>query len=164
MNSHVIKSHLYGHTARAFVASDLERMRLRDVDRFGIAATGIPDIALATAWAASGSAITLLRDDEPVAAGGVLVACPGVGCGWFLGSDALESSLATRKATIRLTRAMIPYFMRGMGLRRMEARVRIDNDSAVIFTEHLGFRLEGVMRRFFADWSAAGLYAFTWGE
>lgn len=162
MNSE-LRARLWGHDARKFEAADISGLRLREEDEINLRSSGLPPETLADLWAESGGGLTLLKDEIPVAAGGVLISYPGVGVLWFVGSETLASSWASRRAMLKLVRGMIPYLMRSLGLRRVEARVRIDNKKASRFVEYLGFIAEGEAEKFFADGAAATLFGYIGG-
>lgn len=58
---------------------------------------------------------------------------------------------ATPRAGVEMFRAAFSFAFEHMGVERVTGLVRSDNTAARRFDEHLGFKLEGVMRRAFKD-------------
>jgi len=58
---------------------------------------------------------------------------------------------ARPKAALRTFNAVFGYAFEHLGLARVTGLVRASNKEARGFDEHLGFRLEGIMRKAFAD-------------
>lgn len=101
-------------------------------------------------------AMTLLHEGKPVAVIGGAEVAPGVMHAW--GRVSCDVSRC-RVSFHRSVKAMLKYFTTSMRLRRVQIHVQEDYTMGRKWAEALGFRLEGVMKKYGADGSAFLLMA-----
>jgi len=112
-------------------------------------------------WAeinANGAAWTCRRlaDGKILACAGVRILWPGCGEAWSIFCDEIVSY--KRDALV----VTLNYFWRvieDFKLRRVQAYVRADVPVAINFVEHLGFKREGLLRKFGLDGEDQYIYA-----
>lgn len=106
-----------------------------------------PLLPLPAGWAleAAGVGWSLLDDAGTVACGGVAPLHPGVGQAWAFVSG------RHGRAVARAARGLLPAAVRRLGLRRLQATVRWDDDRALRFALWLGLQPEGRMRGYGLD-------------
>lgn len=91
-----------------------------------------------------------LEDDAGavLVVGGMKLIAPGVGWAWL---DFTDSVRVHKYSVIRVVRDWLLTMMRTQGLHRVMASVREDFPEAISLVEHLGFKAESTMWRFFGD-------------
>lgn len=142
--------------AVAFVMANL-----RAADRLEVLAT-VPDpFDAATharhACAASEfGAVVYGPDGRPAVAMGATPIWPGVWSVWLLATDAWP---ACWRATFRWAARMIPACMRRANAHRVQVFAACDNPAAAALLKRLGFRREGIARRFGRGGQDFGLWA-----
>jgi len=85
-------------------------------------------------------------DGKILAAAGVMNLWPGVGEGW-----AILTPHANGLSVVRKFREMFDLILLANNYHRIQASVRADFKAGVRFAEFLGFKAEGVMRKFDVD-------------
>jgi len=99
--------------------------------------------------------------DELVAVGGVVQFWNGVGEVWMvLGSKAAEHKIEV----VRQARRVIEMAFIELKLWRVQAVERVDFEDAIRFTKHLGFKTEGVLRKYTPDKSDVYMTSIVKGE
>ena len=90
-------------------------------------------------------AYTLVDGEEVLAVGGAHIMWFGVGELWVL-----VSPEAKRRAApfARYTKGVIDSILQEHKLRRMQASIHVEDQPAIRFAEWLGFKNEGVMRKY----------------
>ena len=91
---------------------------------------------------------TLFMGDEPVAIVGIAENWPGVGECWsFLSDDVRRAPLAFTKALI----ALLDLYGQSLSLHRVQMTVRASFIEGIKFAQTLGFRSEGLLRKYGPD-------------
>jgi hypothetical protein len=93
----------------------------------------------------SGSAVTFLMFDEPIAIFGWYFISPGVMQVWALLSDKVTQF---KKSFHKQVGLIIEYAFEKWSLRRMQMSVRCDYQAGWKWAKALGFNCEGVMKRY----------------
>ena len=81
--------------------------------------------------------------------------------GWFISVEFARRGIATEAVGALLDHAFAPA-PAGLGLHRVQANIRLENAASVAFAEKLGFRREGLARRYLkiaGDWRDHFMYA-----
>jgi len=92
-----------------------------------------------------GPAVTLFKDDEPVACGGIVLMWPGVGEAWIVfGEKAYRYPKEIFRVCLRFMASAIKHFK----LVRIQASTVAEFEEANRWAEHLGFIMEGTRRKY----------------
>ena len=92
--------------------------------------------------------VTLMADDEPILCSGIIDLWPGVGEGWFISTDQLSEHPVT---LARATKEVLHHEIDDRGYWRVQVNVRSDWGTAIRFAKFLGFKNEGLMKKFGPD-------------
>lgn len=114
-------------------------------------------------WAeinANGAAFTCRRisDGKIIACAGVRIIWPGCGEAWALFCDEIVSY---KKDSLVITRKYLWRIIEDFKLRRVQAYIRADNPAAINYVEHLGFKREGLLRKFGMEGEDQYIYAIV---
>ena len=93
----------------------------------------------------NGVAYTAIDGDLVIAIGGVYLSHPGVGNTWIVGTDDIKGH--SKDFTIAM-RKVIPVVMKEMQLHRIQADVITSRPDWIKWTKYLGFKEEGILRKF----------------
>lgn len=130
-----------------FMPEHAVTMSLRDPDSAWVNNIGAPVEAQARVLAC-GPAVTMLRDGDVVACGGVTLLWRDVAEAWMRTSPLVE---AHPVALVRTVRRFLGTVWRNLALKRLQCVVRSDYDRALRFAEHVGFRREAILHRYGPD-------------
>ncbi len=102
---------------------------------------------------------TAIYESAIVAVGGLQVKWKGVGLLWLmLTADCKKYGIHSLLA-LEVIKEKVEYLIEKNNLWRAEAAVRTDFPQAIKMVEFLGFKKEGLMRKYYPDKSDAWLYA-----
>lgn len=116
------------------------------------------DRAMIEAYGNAGPAVTLWTDD------GAIIACAGVVCAhwrgfgeyWLVPSVHVQKYM---KTVYKTAKAFIDDTIDKLGLYRVQATIKEDDQVSIRWIEHLGFEREGLMRKFGPNKENQFLYA-----
>lgn len=121
--------------------------RLRPHDAQDLAMFPDPS-AVADLYAANGVARTLMSGDLPIAVYGVVRMWAGVGEWWSLTTNEVAAhSLGFHRTAL----AFLDEMHDAMGLRRVQAAIRLTHEVSINWHLRLGFEVEGTMRAYGPD-------------
>lgn len=102
-------------------------------------------------------AVTYMHQDKPIAIVGAIEFIPGVLVAWSLLSDEVKK---TPVAFHRATRHLVNFYLES-GYRRIQITVRQDYEDGWRWAKALGFKCEGIMRKYGPDGSDYVMFART---
>jgi hypothetical protein len=120
---------------------------LREPDKSGI--EQIPHFRhICEVYEKNGGAYTLLSPDGVVAISGVFPLWPGVGSAWSLTSDLVKKY---PKSYYKATKQFLEAIISDWNLHRVQASTLAENGIACNWLRHLGFEVEGTMKKYGPD-------------
>ena len=97
-----------------------------------------------------GLSFTLLKDDEPIVAGGVIPMWQGVAEGWVLSSKQIFDYKIKAASSIK---KRLDYICTNNNIQRLQSAVKAEFLIGVRFAEWLGLTKEGLMKKYGLDGS-----------
>ena len=97
-----------------------------------------------------GLSFTLLKDDEPIVAGGVIPMWQGVAEGWVLSSKQIFDYKIKAAGSIK---KRLDYICKNNNIQRLQSAVKAEFLIGVRFAEWLGLTKEGLMKKYGLDGS-----------
>jgi RimJ/RimL family protein N-acetyltransferase len=131
-------------TLRAFEAADLDRLTPRAADEAAFTEAGRERLKR---YVEAGIAFTFERDGRVLMVTGFLQQWPGVAEIWSVCTK-IEKG---RRSFVQAARALVDRQYRALELHRLQASTRSDDEASVRWLESMGFRPEGLMRRYGPD-------------
>ena len=130
-----------------FQLHHIKEIELRDNEKAGLAS--LPNfLDICRAYEMAGNAWTLFSPEGIVCIAGVFPTWPGVGTAWSFTSELVKKyPLSYFKATKKMMEAIAD----DMGLHRIQTVTRAEDETASRWACHLGFELEGTMKRYSPD-------------
>lgn len=105
-----------------------------------------------------GNNITLIIDGKIVGMGGVMLQWKHVAVGWILASPEILKYKFTFYKTIY---RHFLHLIDTCSLHRIEANVLVEYDRSMAMLEHMGFKIEGLMRKYDAEGNDYFLYSWV---
>lgn len=140
-------------TFREFEPDDLLKLELQEAQRFFSTVTSSPEYG--QELAAAGKAWTALDNGKPIGCSGVVSQWEGRGVAWAL----LAPDIGPEKFLI--IHGAVRDFLRQAPYHRIEAWADMEFKAGHRWLRMLGFKIEGIMRRFTSDKRDAALYALV---
>jgi len=100
-------------------------------------------------------------DGKIMACAGIRVLWPGVGEAWAIFSDEVEKY---PKEAYVLVAHFALQLIKDFGLKRLQAYCDTDNPLAVKYLENLGFKREGLLRKYARDGKDQFIYSIIFGD
>ena len=144
-NSHIHKRR--GMFFMPFVIDHYDKMRVEQPELLAVA-RGYELREMIRGQAEIGTAMTIFYHGEPIAVVGVVYFWNGVGELWSLFDEKSRSLPATM---LRTGKSYCDIATRYLRLHRLQITVRTDDNRAIRYAEHLGFKTESVMKNYGPD-------------
>jgi hypothetical protein len=129
---------------RPFQMDDMLRINLREIDM----RTGTfydSGVKCTVSAAEKGEALTLLVDDVILSIGGIVPLFPGVAEMWSLASKEVDRHpIVFHKSIIKI----LKFWEKQNELHRMQCKVFAGHDKSQKWLERMGFKNEGLMRKY----------------
>lgn len=116
---------------------------------------GLPEtMALVGNACANGIAYAAIDGDKVIAVGGVFLSHENVGSAWILGTDEIKEY---SKDFTKILKESIPIIFEEMRLNRLQADVIMSQPNWIRWAKYLGFKEEGILRRYRGDQDSMAL-------
>lgn len=133
---------------------------LKTINKDYLAALGLRDdwMEKATAFRMFGPCYSAFNGDDLVACAGVNILWPGVGEAWMVSTPNI---FANKKFLHKSVKDILQRIINNHSLFRVQATVLFGFEKGRIWVERLGFKREGVMKKYDRDGNDYWLYAMV---